>query len=304
MPLFISFFLLMPVITQQSDEISFTYEGNVIDRIHREEFLILLDRHFIDEEKLLDFINEMEEKVYTEPKDAYIDDYGDIITELHGHQLHKEKFLTTLWNHFHRTGSTTIEVPVRPLYPKVDSELLSTIQAKKISSYSTYFNSRNQPRTHNIQLATRAINNFVVLPGEVFSFNQVVGKRTIDRGYLPAPIIVKGEVTEGIGGGICQVSSTLFNAVDKVGVEIIERFSHSKRVPYVPPNRDATVSWYGPDFVFKNRHHQPLLIQAKALHGQMIVEIYSSEDFQIISKKHIPSAPKNWLQEVLTNESD
>ncbi|MFP3440966.1 VanW family protein, partial [Pantoea sp. SIMBA_133] len=118
----------------------------------------------------------------------------------------------------------------------------------------THFRKNNLERTSNIELAAEAINNTVVFPGETFSFNQTVGKRTKERGYLPAPIIVKGELSEGIGGGICQVSSTLFNAVDQAGVQIIERYSHSRSVPYVKPGRDATVSWYGPDFSFRNHN--------------------------------------------------
>src|SRR5699024_8549970 len=97
---------------------------------------------------------------------------------------------------------------------------------------------------------------------ETFSFNNVVGKRTKEKGYKKAPVIVKGELAEDIGGGICQVSSTLFNAVNLQGIEIVERYSHSREVPYVPPGKDATVSWWGPDFVFKNRYSHPVLIRA------------------------------------------
>jgi len=79
------------------------------------------------------------------------------------------------------------------------------------------------------------------MSGKFFSFNQVVGERTLERGYEPAPEIVKGEYTEGIGGGICQTSSTLFNAVDAAGLRVIERVSHSHVVTYVPIGRDATV---------------------------------------------------------------
>src|SRR5699024_5189614 len=171
---------------------------------------------------------------------------------------------------------TKLDVPKRPVYPEVDSELLANIHEEKIGSYVTKFKPENKERTHNIVLAAEAINNYVLFPDETFSFNEVVGKRTEAKGYKRAPVIVKGELAEDIGGGICQVSSTLYNAVDLRGVEMVARYSHSREVPYVPPGRDATVSWYGPDFVFKNHFHQPILIQAKAKDGNMIINIYSS----------------------------
>ena len=127
-----------------------------------------------------------------------------------------------------------MDIPVRTVYPRVDSEVLANIRTQMLGHYVTYFNSRNKERSHNIFLAAEAINNQVVFPGETFSFNQIVGKRTKEKGYLSAPIIVRGELAEGIGGGICQVSSTLFNAVDRSGLHILQRYSHSKRVPYVP----------------------------------------------------------------------
>ncbi len=82
---------------------------------------------------------------------------------------------------------------------------------------------------------------------------------------------------DGIGGGICQVSSTLFNAVDKAGMEITQRYTHSKRVSYVPPGRDATVSWHGPDFTFKNGYNQPILLRAKTVGGMVVVQVFSSD---------------------------
>lgn len=117
------------------------------------------------------------------------------------------------------------------------------------------------------------------------------------KGYKRAPVIVKGELSEDVGGGICQVSSTLFNAVDRAGLQIVQRYSHSKRVPYVPPGRDATVSWYGPDFRFKNKYSQPILIKAKAHRGSMIVTIYSSEMTKTVPRK-IPSVSNRLPREV------
>jgi vancomycin resistance protein YoaR len=149
----------------------------------------------------------------------------------------------------------------------------------------------------NIELAANALDSHVVFPNETFSFNKVVGNRTLKKGYLRAPIIVRGELSEGIGGGICQVSSTLFNAVDRAGLQIVERYSHSKRVPYVPAGRDATVSWYGPDFQFQNKYNQPILIRAKRYGGSMIVKLYSS-DMIDMKKRRVPNAPTSLPDEI------
>lgn len=196
-----------------------------------------------------------------------INDQGRIVPGKVGYSLSRKGFKEQFYAYFYGDGPSTIEVPELNVYPKVDSELLSHIRTQRIGQYVTYFNSGNKSRTHNISLAAKAIDNHVVFPNETFSFNKVVGMRTPDKGYMKAPVIVRGELSEGVGGGICQVSSTLFNAVDRAGLEIVQRYSHSRRVPYVPPGRDATVSWGGPDLRFQNKYNQPVLIRAKR-HGE------------------------------------
>jgi vancomycin resistance protein YoaR len=246
-------------------------------------------------------MNQLEKRVYVKPINASFNPQGKLISEKAGQRLDREEFIHQFYEYYFQQRETVLDIPLIPIYPKVDSELLSSIQSKQISNYITYFNSHNKERTHNIQLAANAINGQVVLPGETFSFNKAVGKRTSEKGYMKAPVIVKGELSEGIGGGICQVSSTLFNAVDRVGVNIVERFSHSRRVPYVPPKRDATVSWYGPDFVFKNPHSQPILIRANVYGGQLIVRIFSSEKLNEHCRA-VPNAPSKLPVEIRLGE--
>ena len=93
------------------------------------------------------------------------------------------------------------------------------------------------------------------------------------------------------------MSSTLFNAVDRAGLRIIERYSHSRHVSYVPPGRDATVSWYGPDFRFQNKYNQPILIRAKQYGGSMVVTLHSSDMINYSSKK-VPNAPSRLPEEI------
>lgn len=222
-------------------------------------------------------MDSLEVEVYQEPQNAFFGKDGRIIAENPGATLDRNKFEYLFRELYYSEKDGKLLVPVYRTYPKVDTGLLKEISTKALGSYSTYYNQRNAERSDNIALAAEAINNTVVFPRETFSFNQVVGERTVERGYKKAPVIVKGELAEDIGGGICQVSSTLFNAVDLKGIQIMERYAHSRRVPYVPLGRDATVSWWGPDFVFKNLYNEPILIRASSRNGKMIVSIYSSD---------------------------
>src|SRR5690606_3322118 len=153
------------------------------------------------------------------------------------------------------------EIPFIAEKPRVTEKDLRAVNQRRIGRYTTYFDAGNVNRTTNIRLSAAAINNLVLNPGETFSFNQVVGQRTPERGYKPAAVIVRGEYSEGIGGGICQTSSTLYNSVDAAGLRVTVRYSHSKEVTYVPAGRDATVSWGGPDFRFMNSLEKPIMIK-------------------------------------------
>ncbi|MFD2658401.1 VanW family protein [Gracilibacillus thailandensis] len=284
--------------TSVSYDLVVTYKGDPIASINRTDLLVpYLDDPLIDDSKFSEFTKELGEKISQEPVDATIDDDGVIVPGQEGYALHRQKFKELFYTNFFEKDVIRIEAPILKLHPRVDSELLADIRTQQIGQYITYFNANNEERSHNISLSTEAINNHVVFPGKTFSFNEVVGKRTKEKGYLPAPEIVKGELTEGIGGGICQVSSTLFNAVDRAGVEIIERYSHSRKVPYVPPGRDATVSWYGPDFTFKNNYNQPLLIRSKAIDGKVIINIYSSDLVEYTPRK-VPNASDQLPKEI------
>nr|WP_245780865.1 VanW family protein [Gracilibacillus orientalis] len=281
-----------------NSELVVTYQGEPITSVSRAEFMVpMFDEPVIDEDKYIQFIKEFDQEIYQEPVDATLDKNGVIVPGQVGYKLHRQKFKELFYAFIFKNEPARIEAPILKIHPNVDSELLANIRTQQIGQYITYFNTNNKERSHNISLSAEAINNHVVFPGKTFSFNKVVGKRTKEKGYMPAPEIVKGEVSEGIGGGICQVSSTLFNAVDRAGAQIMQRYSHSKRVPYVPPGRDATVSWYGPDFTFKNNFNQPLLIRSKTLGGKVIIEIYSSDMVDYTPRK-VPDASKELPKEI------
>ncbi|WP_241494365.1 VanW family protein [Bacillus coahuilensis] len=274
-------FLVMNAHSMPLNKVELYDKNEVITSLSSNDFLLL--DIFVDEKKLEETLDHIHDLTYVPAVNAAFDENGQIQEEQTGKEINRRKLKSVLIEAIYTHSSRRITIPYQQVYPRVDSELLLRLHEKYISHYETYFNPHNLSRKQNILLASQALNNQVIFPGEHFSFNEAVGKRTKQKGYLPAPVIIRGKIYTGIGGGICQVSSTLFNSVDLAGMEIIERYSHSRRVPYVPPKRDATVSWDGPDFIFKNSTRQPILIQAKVTSGTLRITIYSSEDFQLDS---------------------
>lgn len=169
-------------------------------------------------------------------------------------------------------------------YKPEDVPLLAEVV---VASYTTYFNPSVVGRNKNIELSAQAINNVIVGTGDAFSFNTTVGPSDEAHGYQPAKELLNGVLVDGIGGGICQTSSTLFNAIDQLAVSYIEKHHHSAPVGYVPTGRDATVSYGGKDFKFENTTGVPVLI--KAIYngnGTLTVEIRTSAAYQSLIKKH------------------
>lgn len=143
----------------------------------------------------------------------------------------------------------------------------------KLSTYSTkYVNNAN--RTTNLKIAAGKINSKVVMPGETFSFNKVVGQRTVAAGYKNAAIFVNGGVEDGLAGGICQISTTLYNAVNLADLEVTERRNHSQLSTYAQPGRDATVVWGSSDLKFVNTRTYPIKILFSVSDGYATCSIY------------------------------
>lgn len=153
---------------------------------------------------------------------------------------------------------------------KYDTRLLST--------FTTHFDGTNADRSHNISLAAQKINGTVLKNGGSFSFNETVGQRTAERGFKSAKIIERGEFVDGVGGGVCQVSTTLFNAAILAGCEISEFHPHSLAVSYVPPSCDAMVSGTYFDLKFENRTGYTLYIRAVTGGSYITFNIYGRGD--------------------------
>jgi vancomycin resistance protein YoaR len=146
----------------------------------------------------------------------------------------------------------------------------------ELSSYTTWYKVAEVDRTHNLTKAANIINGVMIKPGQIFSFNQTVGPRTGVTGYRDALIIVGDKFEPGTGGGICQVSSTLYNANLLAGLEIVERYNHGLLVAYIPPGLDATVAYGLQDYRFKNNTDSPVYIRATAGGGKLTISIYGN----------------------------
>ena len=155
--------------------------------------------------------------------------------------------------------NTLFMTPEKRIADVTKTELMNSFGL--ISAYTTK-TTNNKNRNINIQLSAQAINGTTVMPGETFSFNGATGERTAAKGYLPAAAISGGQSKDEIGGGVCQTSSTLFNAVARANLEIVERSPHAWPSSYVEKGFDATVNWPGLDFKFKNNTDWPIFITA------------------------------------------
>lgn len=146
-----------------------------------------------------------------------------------------------------------------------------------LSSYSTSFENGSAARQSNIEIASKAIDKKVVGAGETFSFNDAVGPTKKETGFKLARIFIKGKDAKGYGGGVCQVSSTLYNAAKEAGLPIVERHPHTKAVSYVPEGGDAATSYGYKDLKFTNNKSFPVMINSRVDNGKIIIEITAAQ---------------------------
>ncbi len=166
-----------------------------------------------------------------------------------------------------------IELCVVDIAPDITTQMVDRITFR-MGEYKTVFNTNNEERAHNIGTACGRINLKLLLPGEIFSMDRILGERTEENGYREAKIIVNNELVDGLGGGICQVTSTMYNSVLLSGLEIVERRNHSIPLSYIDIGRDATISQGYIDFKFKNNSGYAVLIEAKTVDNQVYIAIW------------------------------
>ncbi|MDQ3813917.1 MAG: VanW family protein, partial [Armatimonadota bacterium] len=146
-----------------------------------------------------------------------------------------------------------------------------------LASFSTLYDASLRGRTHNLRIAARNVNGAIIPAGEVFSTNRTIGPRNAADGWREAKMFVSGQVVSGVGAGICQCASTLYNAALLAGLPIVERHPHMFRVPYVPASRDATIYWGGKDMRFRNSTNGPIYVQTFLRGGRFHARLYGTE---------------------------
>ena len=170
-------------------------------------------------------------------------------------------------------------IPLKIIKPEITlSQLTKEAFPDKLGEFTTLYDSSNKNRSNNLELAAEKINGTVILPGEIFSYNKVVGERTISAGYKEAAVYAGGKVVDGVGGGICQLSSTLYNAVIYSNLDVTKRSNHMFVTSYVDVGRDATVSWGTIDFCFKNTRQYPIKVVTIVSGGVCRVGIYGIKE--------------------------
>ena len=187
-------------------------------------------------------------------------------------------------------------IPLKITYPNVTTNQIGNEAFPDLlSQFSTSFTSSGYNRSNNIILSSAKLNGLVLMPGEEFSYNQAVGQRTRAAGFREAGAYSNGKVVQEVGGGICQVSSTLYNAVLYANLEIVERTNHYFNLGYVKAGLDATVSWGGPDFRFRNNRNYPIRIVTDTSGKKLKVYIYglkTDDDCTVVlDPRYISSVP-------------
>lgn len=220
-------------------------------------------------------IDKIHEEVYKEAKDAYYTkDPFTVYPEVIGVDFDVEAAKTLLLE-----DKEEYIIKLTITRPKVTIEQIgSEAFPDQLSTFTTRFDESDRDRSTNLRIACSKINGKVLMPGEIFSYNKTLGARTAAAGFKNGKVYEGGEVVDGIGGGICQISSTLYNAVVMANLQTVERRNHQFVTSYVGPGRDATVVYGAIDFKFKNTRKYPVRLKASAVNGIATVTIYGIKE--------------------------
>lgn len=238
-------------------------------------------------------ISQIRKEINKDPVDASITmvkrGVFQVTPEVKGYKLQEEKLKEKIKSDINgkiENDMLNIEAPIEAIIPRIKEADLKTIDTK-ISAYQTDFTTSSWARSENVRVATLPVNGVLLMPGDVFSFNEIVGERTKARGYKDATVLVGNKAVPGVGGGICQVSSTLYNAVIRAGLNSISRRPHTIPSSYTEKGQDATVAWGAIDYKFENTLDYPIYIEGYIYNKHLYFNLYSNKSLKKWSYKVI-----------------
>lgn len=233
-----------------------------------------------DKQYIKSRLEDISKEIGQEAKDATIslkDGVFEITDEVQGRVLDINKSYDLVNSQVEKIASAEIELAVDVTEPEIKRSDLENIK-DNLGEYSTKFNAADVDRTHNIKIATNSASGVLVKPGEIYSVDKIVGPRLAKYGFKEAKVIINNELVPGIGGGVCQVSSTMYNAALLSNMKIVERRSHSLPSSYVPMGRDATISEGYIDLKFQNTTQYPIYIHGEVKGSWVKFSIYGRND--------------------------
>ena len=221
-------------------------------------------RNDFDKNKLKKLLEKIKKETDQEPKNAsiaYKNGNVKISEDIIGRSMDIDINKKLVENQLEKRNFNDILLQVENTKPEITYAQIKDIDAV-VSDFHTVFSLSDQNRSHNIRLACSKLDGMILKPGESFSMNEALGPRTAKNGYREAPVIFKNELIPGTGGGICQVTTTLYDTVLKAKLDVMERSPHSMPLGYVQPGQDATIAEGSIDFKFRNNRDYPVCISA------------------------------------------
>lgn len=236
----------------------------------------------IDPEKFKKELDPFFKKIEVKPVNASFDvASGKVVIkpDKPGYEVDVEKTAEKASRELQQSNLAQVELELKPIQADITYEEAKGFGiVELVSTFSTEYNPNQTARVTNIKLLAKLLDGQLIAPGEVFSFNERIGPRTLERGFKLAPTIINGKLVDTAGGGACQVGTTLFNTAFFAGVKIVERHNHSFYISHYPPGRDATVSYGSYDLKFKNDYQSWLLIKANATSSKITISFYGTKE--------------------------
>lgn len=255
-----------------------------------------------DKNKLNDILKKIKSEIDIKEKNAAITYEKGVIKlsrETVGSLMDIDINMELLENQLKKRNFDNIQLQVENIQPEIRYDDIKNINSD-ISYFYTKFNTGDVNRSDNIRLACSRINGRILLPDDIFSMNEALGPRTLENGYKEAPVIFKDELVAGTGGGICQVTTTLYNTVLKARLSVLERTHHSMPLGYVKPGQDATIAEDSIDFKFQNNLDYPICLAAEVKGNTINIRILGPKNPVTYDVRLIPQI----MEEYPTGEDE